>query len=117
MPVDSRERGMGECGVRPGETARAARTGAVEVDAHRLERTVRAAATASVDEGEFCGGCDVPVSSSVRGPSYAGPVSLTGGEQTSDESSAEIGPTRPSGDCVDGRLPLLPPRGRRSQHW
>ena len=35
------------------ERARAARTGAVEVDSHRLERTVRAAATASLDEGEF----------------------------------------------------------------
>ncbi|MDT3318089.1 relaxase/mobilization nuclease domain-containing protein [Microbacterium sp. KSW4-11] len=53
MPVDSRERGMGERGVKPAETARAARSGAAEVDAHRLERTVRAAATASVDEGEF----------------------------------------------------------------
>jgi hypothetical protein len=31
----------------------AARRGAVEVDAKRLERTVRAAATASLDEGEF----------------------------------------------------------------
>ena len=37
----------------PPERARAARTGAVEVDSHRLERTVRAAATASLDEGEF----------------------------------------------------------------
>lgn len=53
VPLDARERGMGERGVKPGEVARAQRTGAVEVEAHRLERTVRAAATASVDEGEF----------------------------------------------------------------
>ena len=51
--LESRERGLGERGVKPAERARAARTGAVEVDAHRLERTVRAAATASLDEGEF----------------------------------------------------------------
>ena len=37
----------------PSERACAARTGAVEVDSHRLERTVRAAATASLGEGEF----------------------------------------------------------------
>ena len=51
--LESRDRGLGERGVKPAERARAARTGAVEVDAHRLERTVRAAATASLDEGEF----------------------------------------------------------------
>jgi hypothetical protein len=53
MPLESRELGMGERGVKPGERARADRQGSVEVDAHRLERTVRAAAIASVDEGEF----------------------------------------------------------------
>lgn len=53
MPLESRELGMGERGVKPGEHARADRQGCVEVDAHRLERTVRAAAIASVDEGEF----------------------------------------------------------------
>ena len=37
----------------PPERARATRTGAIEVDSNRLERTVRAAATASLDEGEF----------------------------------------------------------------
>ena len=37
----------------PAERARAARSGAVEVDSHRLERAARAAATASLDEGEF----------------------------------------------------------------
>lgn len=51
--LESRETGLGERGVKPAERARQERTGAVEVDAHRLERTVRAAATASVDEGEF----------------------------------------------------------------
>lgn len=52
-PLESRQRGMGERGVKPAERARADRQGAVEVDAHRLERTVRAAAIASLDEGEF----------------------------------------------------------------
>jgi hypothetical protein len=51
--LESRERGLGERGVKPAELARAQRTGAVEVDAHRLERTVCAAATTSPDEGEF----------------------------------------------------------------
>ena len=51
--LESRDLGLGERGVKPAERERAARTGAVEVDAHRLERTVRAAATASLDEGEF----------------------------------------------------------------
>lgn len=51
--LESRERGMGERGVKPAELARAARTGAPEIGAHRLERTVRGAAIASVDEGEF----------------------------------------------------------------
>lgn len=45
-------RTLGERGVKPPEHARAQRTGA-EVESHRLERAVRAAATASVDEGEF----------------------------------------------------------------
>lgn len=52
-PLESRQLGMGERGVKPGERARADRQGSVEVDAYRLERTVRAAATASLDEGEF----------------------------------------------------------------
>lgn len=51
--LESRALGLGERGVRPAERERAGRTSAVEVDAHRMERTVRAAATASVDEGEF----------------------------------------------------------------
>lgn len=51
--LESRGTGLGERGVKPAERERATRTGAVEVDAHRLERTVRAAAIASVDEGEF----------------------------------------------------------------
>jgi len=48
--LESRGQGLGERG---GERERAGRTSALEVDAHRMERTVRAAATASVDEGEF----------------------------------------------------------------
>ena len=52
-PLESRQRGMGERGVKPAERARAERQGAVEVDAHRLERTVRGAPIASLDEGEF----------------------------------------------------------------
>jgi hypothetical protein len=51
--LESRDRGIGERGIKPGERERAARTGAVEIDAHRLERAVRAAATSSLDEGEF----------------------------------------------------------------
>ncbi|MEV8241958.1 relaxase/mobilization nuclease domain-containing protein [Microbacterium testaceum] len=51
--LESRDRAMGERGVKPAERARADRQGRVEVDAHRLERTVRAAAVASLDEGEF----------------------------------------------------------------
>lgn len=51
--LESRERGMGERGVKPAERERAGREGKVEIDAHRLERTVRGAATASLDEGEF----------------------------------------------------------------
>lgn len=51
--LESRDTGLGERGVKPAERARQERIGAVEIDAHRLERTVRAAATASVDEGEF----------------------------------------------------------------
>jgi hypothetical protein len=50
--LESRERGIGERGVKPAERARATRAGA-EVGVHRLERTVRAAATASLDEAEF----------------------------------------------------------------
>lgn len=52
--LQSRELGIGERGLKPGERVRA---GAHEVDAHRLERTVRAAATASLDEGEFVRRC------------------------------------------------------------
>ena len=51
--LESRNRGMGERGVKPAERARADCQGRVEVDAHRLERIVRAAAVASLDEGEF----------------------------------------------------------------
>ncbi|MDH6238467.1 relaxase/mobilization nuclease domain-containing protein [Cryobacterium sp. CG_9.6] len=51
--LESRGLGLGERGVKPAERERAARTGASEIDSHTLERTVRAAATASVDEGEF----------------------------------------------------------------
>jgi hypothetical protein len=51
--LESREQGLGERGVKPAERERAIRTNSAEVDAHRMERTVRAAATASVDEGEF----------------------------------------------------------------
>ena len=51
--LESRGQGLGERGVKPAERERATRTSSAEVDAHRMERTVRAAATASVDEGEF----------------------------------------------------------------
>ncbi|MFC5931764.1 relaxase [Cryobacterium melibiosiphilum] len=51
--LESRGQGLGERGVKPAERERAARSSAAEVDAHKMERTVRAAATASVDEGEF----------------------------------------------------------------
>jgi hypothetical protein len=51
--LESRGQGLGERGVKPAERERATRTNSVEVDAHRMERTVRAAATASIDEGEF----------------------------------------------------------------
>ncbi|MCE0459445.1 relaxase [Curtobacterium sp. 20TX0166] len=45
-------RTLGERGIKPPEQSRARRHG-VEVESRRLERAVRAAATASVDEGEF----------------------------------------------------------------
>jgi len=45
-------RTLGERGIKPAEQSRARRHG-VEVESHRLERAVRAAATASVGEGEF----------------------------------------------------------------
>lgn len=51
--LERRSVGLGERGVKPAELQRQGRTSSVEVDAHRMERTVRAAATASVDEGEF----------------------------------------------------------------
>jgi hypothetical protein len=47
------ERTVAQRGERPGERESAARRGTVEVDAKRLERTIRAAAGASQDEGEF----------------------------------------------------------------
>ena len=50
--LESRERGIGERGIKPAEQARAGRMGA-EVEAHKLERIVRAASVASVEEGEF----------------------------------------------------------------
>ena len=51
--LESRSQGIGERGVKPAERERAIRTDSVEVDAHKMERTVWAAATAAVDEGEF----------------------------------------------------------------
>ncbi|ANP74875.1 relaxase/mobilization nuclease domain-containing protein [Cryobacterium arcticum] len=51
--LESRGQGLGERGVKPAERERATRTNRVEIDAHKMERTVRAAATASVEEGEF----------------------------------------------------------------
>ncbi|SDO32236.1 Relaxase/Mobilisation nuclease domain-containing protein [Cryobacterium flavum] len=51
--LESRGLGLGERGVKPAERERAGRSSSVEVDAHKMERSVRAAATASVDEGEF----------------------------------------------------------------
>lgn len=50
--LESRERGIGERGIKPAEQARAQRTG-TEVEAHKLERIVRSASVASLDEGEF----------------------------------------------------------------
>ncbi|WP_437184159.1 relaxase/mobilization nuclease domain-containing protein [Subtercola boreus] len=47
------DRELGERGITPGAREAASRRGQVEVDAHRLERAVRAAAVASVDEAEF----------------------------------------------------------------
>lgn len=47
------DREHGERGIRPGARESASRRGQVEVDAHRLERAVRAAAVTSVDEAEF----------------------------------------------------------------
>ncbi|UKF32449.1 relaxase/mobilization nuclease domain-containing protein [Clavibacter phaseoli] len=52
-PLHDAERTVAQRGERPGERESATRRGAVEVDAKRLERTVRAAAGASQDEGEF----------------------------------------------------------------
>jgi hypothetical protein len=54
--LESRERGIGERGVKPAEQGRATRTGA-EVVPHKLERVVRAASVASVDEAEFVRAC------------------------------------------------------------
>lgn len=50
--LESRERGIGERGVKPAEQGRANRQG-IEVQPQKLERIVRAASVASVDEGEF----------------------------------------------------------------
>lgn len=47
------ERSVAQRGERPGERESAVKRGASEVDAKRLERTVRAAAGASQDEAEF----------------------------------------------------------------
>ncbi|MDO4039322.1 relaxase/mobilization nuclease domain-containing protein [Clavibacter michiganensis] len=47
------ERSVAQRGERPGERESAAKRGASEVDAKRLERTIRAAAGASQDEAEF----------------------------------------------------------------
>lgn len=52
-PLHAPERELGERGVQRGAREAAERRGAVEVDAHRLERAVRSSAAASVDEGEF----------------------------------------------------------------
>lgn len=51
--LHERDRELPARGVVPGQREAAQRRGAVEVDSQRLERTVRAAAAASVDEGEF----------------------------------------------------------------
>ena len=51
--LSSREFGLGERGVKPAEKERARRAGADEADSYRLERIVRAAAAASIDEAEF----------------------------------------------------------------
>lgn len=51
--LESRGSDMGMRGERPGERAAAARHGDDTVASVRLERSVRAAAAASVDEGEF----------------------------------------------------------------
>ena len=50
--LESRDRGIGERGVKPAELARAKRAG-VEIEPQKLERIVRAASVASIDEGEF----------------------------------------------------------------
>ena len=52
-PLHAPERELGERGVQPGARESAQRRGAVEVDAHRLERAVRSSASASADEAEF----------------------------------------------------------------
>jgi hypothetical protein len=52
-PLHDSERSVAQRGERPGEREAASRRGAAEVDAKRLERTVRAAAGASQDEAEF----------------------------------------------------------------
>ncbi len=52
-PLHDTERSVAQRGELPGERAAAASRGAEEVDAKRLERTIRAAAGASQDEAEF----------------------------------------------------------------
>ena len=51
--LESRHRGVGERGVKPAEQDRVRRGLQPELETHRLERTVRAAGIASLDEGEF----------------------------------------------------------------
>jgi hypothetical protein len=50
--LESRERGIGERGTKPAEQARAAKHG-IEIEPQKLERIVRAASVASLDEAEF----------------------------------------------------------------
>lgn len=52
-PLHESERAGAQRGEKPAERESSLRRGATEVDAKRLERSLRAAATASQDEGEF----------------------------------------------------------------
>ena len=54
--LESRDRGIGERRVKPAELALAKRAG-VEIEPQKLERIVRAASVASIDEGSLCAGC------------------------------------------------------------
>ncbi|OJV22914.1 MAG: hypothetical protein BGO26_00275 [Actinobacteria bacterium 69-20] len=51
--LESRQAGLGERGVKPGELERAAREGRPETQRRSLERRVRACVAAAGDEGEF----------------------------------------------------------------